>query len=310
MKLMHSKRWPFLWVVAAMILAAARPAQGQDRTSVIRSLVVHQGERVGEVTCYFCSVRILGEVYGDVTAIGGNVEVDGPVSGDVVAVGGDVRLGPAARVAGDAVAIGGAADKDPQATTHENDPPVSVPWFFLPGQRSFAWRGILALAGFYTLPAALFALLLRGRRLERLGESLRKWYAAVPVGILLAATFSWAFNFADRFGRWADWVDYSLAAILLILLGAGFAGLAYTVGGLFLPRTTAASVAIGTVLLVALQLIPIAGFLIFLLVLVLALGTAAWSGVGFRGGRAGPLSPYPPPRPHPTGRGPIDLFPR
>lgn len=310
MKLMNSKPEQFLWVAAAMMLTVVLPARGQDRTSVIRSLVVQQGERAGDVTCYFCSVRILGEAYGDVTAIGGNVEVDGPVSGDVAAVGGDVKLGPAARVARDAVAIGGVADKDPQATTHENDPPVSVPWFFLPGQRSFAWRGIIALAGFYALPAALFALLLRARRLQRLGESLRKWYAAVPVGIFLVATFSWAFNFADRFGRWAGWVDYGLAAILLILLGGGFAGLAYAIGGAFLPRTTAASVAIGTALLIALQLIPIAGCLAFLLVLVLALGSAAWSGLGFRGGRAAPLPPYPPPRPRPTGRGPIDLFPR
>ncbi len=297
-------------MTAGIIFWAVTAASAQERTSVVRTLVIERGETASDVTCYFCSVRMRGESVGDVTAIGGSVEVDGPVLGDVVAVGGDVRLGPAARVRGDAVTVGGVADKDPQATTHNNNAPVSVPWFFLPGQRLLAWRGVLGLAGFYALLAILFTALLRGRHLERLGESMRKWYLIVPVGLLLLAVFSFGFNFADRFGRWADWVDYGLAAVLLVLFGAGFAGFAYAIGEAFLLRTTAASVAIGTAALIALQLIPIAGAFAFLLVLVLALGSAAWSGLGFRGGRREPLFPYPPPRPRPTGRGPIDLFPR
>lgn len=263
-----------------------------------------------DVTCYFCLVRILGEASGDVRAIGSDVEVDGPVSGDVVAVGGNVKLGPAARTALDVAAIGGRVERNPQAATRENHPPVSVPWFFLPGQRRIAWRGILAFAGFYALPAALFAVLLRVRRLERLAESLRKWYLAVPLGILLVGAFSWAFNFADRFGRWADWVDYGLTAVLLVLLGAGFTGLAYAIGGAFLPRTTAAAVAIGGALLFALQLIPIAGFLVVLLLVVLGLGSAALSGLGFRGGSVALPPPYPPPPRRQTRGGPLDLFPR
>ena len=300
----------YLLLLSATLLVFPRAVMAQDRVSVVRSVVVEQGERVGDVTCYFCSVQMFGEAYGDVTAIGGNVEVDGPVSGEVVAVGGNVKLGPAARVAKDAVAVGGVADRDPQATTHENDPPVSVPWFFLPGQRHLAWRGVVVLVGFFALLALIFAALLRARRLERLAESMRRWYVTFPVGVLLLAGFSLGFNFADRLGRWADWVGYGLAAVLSILLGAGFAGLAYTVGGLFLPRTTFASVTIGAGLLIALQLIPLGGLVVFVLVLVFALGNAAWSGLGFRGGPPSPLRPYPPPIARPTPRGPLDLFPR
>ena len=306
---MHPRLRVAVWLGGTLLVWGAA-ARAEDRTSIVRALVVEKGETATSLTCYFCSVRILGELQGDVTSIGGDVEVNGAVSGDVVAVGGAVRLGPAARVGQDAVAVGGYVQKDAQATVRGNDAPVSAPWFFLPGQRSFAWRGLVTLVSFYTLPAVLFALLLQPRRLERLGESIRKWYVSAPVGILLGAAFFFGFNFADRFGRWGDWVDYGLVAICLILVGGGFAGLAYTVGGLFLPRTTAASIAIGAAMLIALQLIPIAGFVVFFLVLVFALGSAAWTGLGFRDGRAAALRPYPPTSSRLAGRGPIDLFPR
>jgi hypothetical protein len=298
-----------VWLVGALGCWAAT-AQAGDQTSIVRAIVVEEGETANDLTCYFCSVRILGDVQGDVTSIGGSVEVDGPVSGDVVAVGGSVRLGPAARVGQDVVAIGGYVEKDPQATVLGAGAPVSAPWFFLPGQRHLAWRGVIVLIGFFAWLALIFAALLRTRRLERFAESMRRWYVTLLVGILLLAGFYFGFNFAERFGRWADWVDYGLGAILLILLGAGFAGLAYTVGGLFLPRTTFASVTIGAALLIALQLIPVGGFVVFVLVLVFALGNAVWSGLGFRGGPRSLLRPYPPPEALRPARGPLDLFPR
>lgn len=298
-----------VWLAGALVCWAVT-AQAEDQTSIVRAIVVEKGETANDLTCYFCSLRILGDVQGDVTSIGGSVEVDGPVAGDVVTVGGGVRLGPAARVGRDAVAIGGYVEKDPQATVRGTEGPVSVPWFPLPGQRHLVWPGVVVLVGFFTLLAVIFATLLRTRRLERFAESMRRWYVILPVGILLLAGFSFGFSFTERFGRWADWVDYGLAAILLILLGAGFAGLAYTIGGLFLPRTTFASVTIGAALLIALQLIPIGGFVVFVLMLVFALGNAVWSGLGFRGGPRSDLRPYPPPEALRSARGPLDLFPR
>jgi uncharacterized RDD family membrane protein YckC len=57
-----------------------------------------------------------GHVGESAVAVFGNVRIDGPVDGDVVAVFGNVDLGPHAQVGGDVTAVGGGVIRDPAAT--------------------------------------------------------------------------------------------------------------------------------------------------------------------------------------------------
>jgi len=62
------------------------------------------------------NTKSTGHVRDSAVAILGNVQIDGPVDGDVVAVLGNVNLGPHAQVGGDVTAVGGAVIRDSAAT--------------------------------------------------------------------------------------------------------------------------------------------------------------------------------------------------
>jgi uncharacterized RDD family membrane protein YckC len=105
--------------------------------------VLRQGERAGSVVAIFGSsnvegetgdavsvlgnTRVTGSVHDAAVAVMGNVYVDGAVDGDVVSVMGNVELGPHAVVGHDAVAVGGAVHRDPAATVRGNVQSVGGP---------------------------------------------------------------------------------------------------------------------------------------------------------------------------------------
>lgn len=89
---------------------AGHPSGGlEDRLSFGRPIRIESGERVQDVLCFGCSVKVDGTVFGECVAFGGSVEL-GPgarVRKDVVAFGGSVDLAEESRIGGDAVAYGG-----------------------------------------------------------------------------------------------------------------------------------------------------------------------------------------------------------
>jgi hypothetical protein len=82
-----------------------------DEISVMRNLLIPEGESVKTAVAVMGSVRVDGEVRGDVTAVMGSVEVYGLVEGTVVAVGGSVLVGPDGEISRDATSIGGAVER-------------------------------------------------------------------------------------------------------------------------------------------------------------------------------------------------------
>lgn len=87
-------------------------------TQVGHNINVGPNDKVGDLTCFGCSIHVRGEVAGDVTAFGGNVTLEdqAQVAGDVSIFGGDVRLDRGVRIAGDVSVFGGQIHRDPQAT--------------------------------------------------------------------------------------------------------------------------------------------------------------------------------------------------
>jgi hypothetical protein len=99
-------------------LTAAFAKDNPSYTQVGHSINIGPNEKVGDLTCFGCSIHVRGQVAGDVTAFGGNIvlEDNAQVAGDVTAFAGDVRLDQSVTVAGDATVFGGRIRRDAQAT--------------------------------------------------------------------------------------------------------------------------------------------------------------------------------------------------
>jgi uncharacterized RDD family membrane protein YckC len=69
----------------------------------------------GNLVAILGDTKASGHVTDSAVAVLGNVQIDGPVDGDVVAVFGNVDLGAHAQVGGNVTAVGGAVNRDPAA---------------------------------------------------------------------------------------------------------------------------------------------------------------------------------------------------
>jgi hypothetical protein len=106
-------------LLLTLLLAAPFALAGDSReyTQFGHSIYIGPDQRTGDVTCFFCSVRVRGQVGGEITTFGGNVTIEdnASVGGDVTAFGGTVRLGPATRIGGELTVMGGTLIRDPKA---------------------------------------------------------------------------------------------------------------------------------------------------------------------------------------------------
>ena len=127
--------WLIRFSLAALLAAPVFAEGSHDRTQFGHDITVGSEEKVAEVTCFGCNVRVRGQVGGDVTTFGGGVvvEQDAFVGGDTTTFGGDVRLDAGARVK-DVTIFGGRIRRDSQAlvggdiTTFAGGAPL---WLFI-----------------------------------------------------------------------------------------------------------------------------------------------------------------------------------
>jgi hypothetical protein len=285
----------FLFVVAQ---ASATPAPGRptpsaaapsaapepdDRFSVLHTMVVAEGETVGDALCLGCAIVVNGRVLGDATAILGGVDVTGQAGhgteGDVIAVGGGVHVGAGATVPASIVSLGGPVRIDPGATaSYDVD---SLPWLHVPGQLQLFLEGAASLVAFVLVVVLAGAALVRAGGIASRDAAL----ASAPVarglmgGALLAAYVCAVAN-GQRLGRFEDVVQSGLgigfvAALVLgstgvaSLLGRGAARLA---GRRLAPGWRSA--ALGAAVLALLCLVPLLGAPVAFAALVLACGGA------------------------------------
>ena len=112
-----SLRWMCCALLVLALGAPAFAAGSHDRTQFGHDVTVGSDEKVAEVTCFACSVRVRGRVDGDVTTFGGSVVVerDATIGGDTTAFGGDVRLDGGASV-NSLTVFGGRVRRDSGAT--------------------------------------------------------------------------------------------------------------------------------------------------------------------------------------------------
>jgi hypothetical protein len=277
---------------ALLLLASASFAQTKkkdigDVTSWFHNVVVQPDESADDIVCIGCSVRVLGEVRDDIVSIGGNIELEANVGDDATALGGRVHADSNVRIGDEADAFGGYVTADPGARISNES--VSFPYFFVPGQPQPPLIGVGIIAGGHALFVFLFALILRRRRVENIFETVRTRKGWVllwgAVGWIVAMALLFASLVIDD-TRLGDTGMYVLAGIVLLVLAitvnSGLTGVSVWLGRAFSRNAgRMKAMLIATIMILLLEVIPLAGFLAFALAAWLSMGAglaSRWGG--------------------------------
>ena len=267
--------------------AAGRPAPPaaapEDRRSLLRTMVVAEGETVGDALCFACGIVVRGRTLGDTIAILGSVDVTGQAgrgpADDVIALGGGVHAGATATVPASIVSVGGPVRLDAGATaSYDVD---SMPWLHVPGQRQLFLEGAASLVAFVLLLVLAGAALVRARGIASRDAAL----AGAPVargllGAALLLAYVCVVANGRRLGRFEDVVQSALGIGLVVALVLGSPGVASLLGrgaARVAGRRLAPgwrSAGLGAAGLALLCLVPLLGAPVALAALALACGGA------------------------------------
>jgi uncharacterized RDD family membrane protein YckC len=280
--------------------AHLRPDEAADAVVSIFGSSTSEGEVFEAVVSIFGDTRVTGRVGEAAVTVFGNAYVDAPVHGDVVVTFGNLELGPNAEVHGEAVVIGGSLKADPQAEILGGRQEVTFvgefgqfrwlrPWIehclllgrplaMEPGLE-WAWGLALGFLILYVLLSLLFTSSVEKcvQTLEtRPGESMIAALISVflapvfvillaitVVGIILVPFFGIALFAAGLFGK----------AVVLAALGRRVTRFADS-GPL---AHVAVAVVVGGILVTAIYLIPVVGFIFYKLLGILGLGVVVYT---------------------------------
>lgn len=275
---------PWRILLLAWVLAGGLWGQHQrDRVMLGEDLFVAEGEEVVDVVCIGCSIRVDGRVLGDAVAIAGSLDIRGRVRGDAVAVMGSVELHPKAAVDGDVVAVMGRATIPDDADVGGD---IVSGGDFAP----IALSGLLV-ALLLSLVAALLVqpllvlicfLILGPERLQVLADTARQraglsflFGAGLVIGSFMLTVLLSVIPLA------VPGLQFPLGLAMFIILVVGYAGISYWVGRSLVGGSgPLAAALLGAVLVTILQLIPIVGWVAFMIFSMMALGSAVLSGFG------------------------------
>jgi hypothetical protein len=245
---------------------------------IIPADTVHRGS----ITSIAGTLDVLGRVTGDIVVVGGDFNLDGTVGGEVVAVLSDVTLSESTRIEGSLVAVAGSMD-DPGASIGRDR--VNIPLgLTLPGLGHpleilisiFLWWILLGLILMFFAVLVLAALV--PERVELLAEEFpARWPAALFLGLAFSVL-----------GMPLIYVLLALSLIgiplipfafftYVVLKWMGIAGIFMFVGqklGSLAGRriTLLPAVLLGFLVFGLIKLIPVVGFLVWLIL--------GWLGIG------------------------------
>jgi len=109
MKLSLFRRLPLVALAFAVLLPSAFAKGAADYTEFGHDIRIAADQKVGELTCFNCSVYVQGQVNGDITTFHGNIviEQNAAVSGEVTSFLGQIRAANGSKIGGDATVFAG-----------------------------------------------------------------------------------------------------------------------------------------------------------------------------------------------------------
>jgi cytoskeletal protein CcmA (bactofilin family) len=109
MKFSLFRRLPVVALAFAVLLPSAFAKGAADYTEFGHDIRIAADQKVGELTCFNCSVYVQGQVNGDITTFHGNIviEQNAAVSGEVTSFLGQIRAASGSKIGGDATVFAG-----------------------------------------------------------------------------------------------------------------------------------------------------------------------------------------------------------
>ena len=259
----------------------AYPNRPANRFRILRTLTVDSADTANDLLCIACSVHVRGHVAGDVITVGGGLVAEGPVDGDVIAVGGGVEVRSRGKLSGDVFALGGYIKKNGGTVARDS---LAIPYIIVPGQLNPTGLGSAGLAAVNLVLVALAYAFLRPRRVENTAQALQHRAGSVIfAGLLAVIFFYFANSLCTRLGRSQAVAEIILGAIFIFVAAAGAAGLGFWAANFAFPHTQGAATTLaGIFALTFLEFVPLFGFLVALVGVVLSLGAAVVSAFGSR----------------------------
>jgi uncharacterized RDD family membrane protein YckC len=278
---------------------AVLPA-GKHADSVVSILgsAISEGD-ADSVVSVLGETRVTGPLTDSAVAVFGNLYIDSKIDGDAVAVLGNVELGPHAEIGGDVVAIGGALHRDEDAIVHGEAQTVLgarfggfewvKPWFrhcllygrplaLVPGV-GWAWTLSLIFLALYVLCALLFR-----PSITHCVQTLESHPGQCIVAALLATLLS------PIVITLLCITVIGIAAVPFLIAGIVIAGLfgkavlLAWIGQRILGRPQsgpvshpAFAVLLGGVIVLALYVVPVLGFIVYKVLGLLGLGVVVYA---------------------------------
>lgn len=259
-----------------------------------------EGEARDGIVAVFGDTRITGNVGDSVAAVFGDAYIDSRVGGDVAAVFGDLELGPNAEIGGEAVVFAGTLTRHPDAVVHGGVQELSFagefgqfrwirPWIqhclllgrplALDANLDWAWWLAFGFLGFYVLISLLFS-----DAVEKCVRTLEERPGETAIASIVTIFLSPLFMFLLAITvLGAVFVPF----FLLALFAAGLFGKAVVLAALGRRVTrfaepgplthVALATLIGGLVVTALYLVPVFGFILFMLIAILGLGSVSYT---------------------------------
>lgn len=279
-------------LLAVMTLCAfAQDVDNKDKVAIFSSIDIPGGMTVnGDAVSIFGGVTVNGDISGDVVAIFGNVEVSGTVSGNAVAVFGRISVKDGGSISGDAVGIVGGVDKAPNGVIRGEIADVNIPFNIKRHEGIIPRISYGDMIGLFLIYAfSCLAVLVVPDRIMFMSEESRQQIgrrfgigflisilfvpASIVLSVLLAITLIGIVFIPFIF------IAFFLAAFVGMV--ALEIAIGYRITGMLEGRySTYIYLMVGVVLVYALRMIPVAGFLAYLAMGVYSVGVAADTRLG------------------------------
>lgn len=281
-----------LMLIVMLFCAFALDVDNKDKVAIFNDIEIPAGITVkGDAVGIFGDVTVNGDLVGDVVAIFGDVSVTGTVDGNSVAIFGKISVKGSGKIDGDAVGIMGGVDKSPNSIIRGEIVDVNTPFKLNKGRNSLipklSYGDLLGLFLIYAF--SCIALLIAPDRVRLMSEKSRLEPGKhLGIGFLIMVLF----------------VPASLVLSILLaitLIGIVFIPFIFIAFALIaFVGTVALEVAIGhritgnlegrnsmyiylmvgAVLVYALKMIPLFGWLAYLLLTAYAVGVAVDTRLG------------------------------
>ena len=268
----------------AICIACSIHVEGEVEANTVLLLgtLVNSGTIEGDVVVMGGSLESTGRLNGNSVVLAGSMTLRGDVSQDAIAILGSIHVpDPSVRIGGDSVTVLGqqtGVSPESVAGTVREIGSVQLGRTLLSG--TLAVTAILAVALIGVLLALNSAayLALGGNRLEVIAATYRRnsplcflvglatWFALGGVGLVLAMLLP---------------VSIPMLILLLIIAVVGYCGMTYGIGRDLLPSMNPfVATQLSALVVLMIELLPLAGLLVTFVLCNVAMGAAVTSGFG------------------------------